>query len=57
MPSPRPFPRGEGENTKDFPDRKVLLFILRDFFFHRPVKEKKIWPLRLKVAEKKHGGE
>jgi hypothetical protein len=31
--------------------------ILRDFFFHRPVKEKKIWPLRLKVAEKKHGGE
>jgi len=30
---------------------------LRDFFFHRPVKEKKIWPLRLKVAEKKHGGE
>jgi hypothetical protein len=31
--------------------------ILRDFFFHRPVEEKRIWPLRLKVAEKKHGGE
>ncbi len=24
----------ERENTKDFPVRKVLLFILRDFFFH-----------------------
>ena len=46
MPSPRPSPMGRGRKQ-----------ILRDFFFHRPVKEKKIWPLRLKVAEKKHGGE
>ncbi len=30
---------------------------LRDFFFHWPVQDKKIWPLRLNVAEKKHGGE
>ncbi len=44
-PHPGPLPQGEGE------------LILRDFFFHRPVKEKKIRPLRLKVAEKKHGGE
>jgi len=31
--------------------------ILRDFFFHGDVEEKRIWPLRLNVAEKKHGGE
>ena len=43
--TPGPLPQGEGE------------LILRDFFFHRPVEEKRIGPLRLKVAEKKHGGE
>jgi hypothetical protein len=31
--------------------------ILRDFFFHRSVEEMRIGPLRLNVAEKKHGGE
>jgi hypothetical protein len=46
MPSPQPSPTGRGRKP-----------ILRDFFFHDDVEEKRIGPLRLKVAEKKHGGE
>jgi hypothetical protein len=37
--------------------RERELMFLRDFFFHRWVEEKRIGPLRLNVAEKKHGGE
>ena len=42
----RPSPTGRGRKA-----------ILRDFFFHRSVEEMRIGPLRLNVAEKKHGGE
>ncbi|MEZ6878464.1 hypothetical protein [Enterobacter sp. KBR-315C3_2022] len=56
-PHPGPLPRGEGENTKNGNSRYRFAFVLRDFFFHRSVEDKRIWPLRLNVAEKKHGGE
>jgi len=57
MPAPQPSSTGEGENAKDVYDINVLLFILRDFFFLLSEQELRIRPLRLKVAEKKHGGE
>ena len=56
-PHPGPLPQGEGENTKNGNYRYRFAFVLRDFFFHWSVEEMRIGPLRLNVAEKKHGGE
>jgi hypothetical protein len=56
MPSPRPSPWEEGANA-GFLNKKALLFILREFFFCFLTEAQKIGPLRLNVAEKKHGRE
>ncbi|POZ23345.1 hypothetical protein C3709_09120 [Lelliottia aquatilis] len=49
--------REREQTLKTFSERKSCCLFLRDFFFHRWVEEKRIGPLRLNVAERKHGGE
>ncbi|MBL5899076.1 hypothetical protein I7V27_06865 [Lelliottia amnigena] len=55
--TPALFLRERGKTRKTFAIEKSRCLFLRDFFFHRLVEEKRIGPLRLTVAEKKHGGE